>query len=53
MEKDTTIANVVTLSAVSLTVLNVIQILTVLSLATAISLNIILIYRNLKNKKTQ
>ena len=51
MDKDTTIANVVTMGAVGMTVMNTIQILTVLSLATAIGLNLILIWRNLSNKK--
>lgn len=51
MEKDTTIANVITLGAVGLTVMNTIQILTILSLATAIGLNLIMIYKNLKEKK--
>lgn len=51
MEKDTTIANVVTMGAVGMTVMNTIQILTIISLATAISLNLVLIYRNFKNKK--
>jgi len=51
MERDTTIANVVTMGAVGMTVMNTVQILTILSLATAISLNLILIYRNLKNKR--
>jgi predicted lysophospholipase L1 biosynthesis ABC-type transport system permease subunit len=50
MEKDTTIANVVTMGAVGMTVINTIQVLTILSLATAIGLNLILIYRNLKGK---
>jgi len=51
MEKDTSIANLVTLGAVGMTVMNTIQILTILSLATAIGLNLILIWRNLKNKE--
>lgn len=51
MDKDTTIANVITLGAVGLTVMNTIQILTILSLATAIGLNLIMIYKNLKEKK--
>lgn len=49
MDKDTTIANVVTMGAVGMTVMNTIQVLTILSLATAIGLNLILIWRNLKN----
>lgn len=51
MEKDTSIANLVTLGAVGMTVMNTIQVLTILSLATAVGLNLILIYRNLKDKK--
>lgn len=51
MDKDTTIANVVTMGAVGMTVMNTIQILTIISLATAIALNLILVYKNLKNKK--
>ena len=51
MDKDTTIANVVTLGAVGMTQMNTIQLLTIISLATAIGLNLILIYRNLKTKK--
>ena len=51
MHKDTTIANVITLGAVGMSVMHTIQILTVLSLATAIGLNLIMIWKNLKNKK--
>lgn len=51
MDKDTTIANVVTMGAVGMTVMNTIQILTIISLATAIALNLILVYKNLKSKK--
>lgn len=51
MDKDTTIANVVTMGAVGMTVMNAIQILTIISLMTAIALNLILVYKNLKNKK--
>jgi len=51
MDKDTTIANVVTFGAVGMTVMSTIQILTILSLATAIGLNLILIWKNTQNKK--
>ena len=50
MDKDTTIANVVTMGAVGMTVMSTIQILTILSLATAIGLNLILIWKQLKKK---
>lgn len=49
MDRDTTIANVVTMGAVGMTVMNTIQILTIVSLATAIGLNLILMWKNLKN----
>lgn len=51
MEKDTTIANLVTMGAVGMTVLNTIQVLTILSLVTAVALNLILIWRNFNQKK--
>ena len=51
MEKDTTIANVVTLGAVGMTVMGTIQILTILSLLTAIGLNLIMIYKSFNEKK--
>jgi hypothetical protein len=50
MEKDTTIANVVTMGAVGMTVMNTIQILTIISLGTAIGLNLILMWKSLKSK---
>lgn len=51
MDKDTTIANVITFGAVGMTVMNTIQILTIISLATAIGLNLIMIWKYLKDKK--
>lgn len=51
LDKDTTIANVVTMGAVGMTIMSTIQILTVVSLMTAVGLNLILIYKQLKNKK--
>jgi len=51
MEKDTTFANIFTLGAVGLTVMNAIQVLTILSLATAIILNVVMIYKNTKNEQ--
>lgn len=53
MEKDTTIANIFTLGAVGMTVMNTIQILTIISLATAIALNLIMVYKNLKNENKE
>jgi hypothetical protein len=50
MEKDTTIANVVTMGAVGMSVMSTIQILTIISLMTAVGLNLILIYKQLKKK---
>ncbi len=51
MEKDTTIANVVTMGAVGMSMMSTIQILTIISLMTAVGLNLILIYKQLKKKK--
>jgi hypothetical protein len=51
MEKDTIISNVVTMSAVGMSFMTTIEILTALSLLTAIGLNLIMIYRNIKNKE--
>lgn len=51
MERDSVISNTFTLGAVGLATMNSIQILTILSLTTAICLNLVLIYRNLKPKK--
>jgi len=50
MDKDTTIANVVTMGAVGMSVMSTIQILTIISLMTAVGLNLILIYKQLKKK---
>jgi hypothetical protein len=46
MIKDTTIANVMTATSLSMVVMDYIEILTALSLATAILLNVILIIKN-------
>jgi hypothetical protein len=51
MEKDTVIANTLTMGAVGMTVMSPIEILTIVSLMTAIGLNLILMYKNLKSKK--
>ncbi len=51
MEKDSTIANLVTLGAVGMTVMNTIQVLTILSLATAVALNLLMIYKGFKEKE--
>ena len=51
MEKDTIVSNVVTMGAVGMTLMHTIEVLTILSLATAIGLNLIMIYRNLKDKE--
>lgn len=51
MEKDTTIANVVTMGAVGMSMMSTIQILTIISLMTAVGLNLILIWKQLKKKK--
>lgn len=51
MDRDTLISNTVTMGAVGMTVMNTIEILTILSLVTAVGLNLILIYKNLRAKK--
>ena len=51
MDKDTVIANTLTMGAVGMTVMSPIEILTIVSLMTAIGLNLILMYKNLKSKK--
>jgi hypothetical protein len=51
MERDTVIANTLTMSAVGMTVMSPIEILTIVSLMTAIGLNIIMIWKNVKSKK--
>lgn len=51
MEKDGIISNTFTLGAVGLATMSSIQLLTILSLTTAICLNLVLIYKNLKPKK--
>ncbi len=51
MDKDTVIANTLTMGAVGMTVMNPIEILTIVSLMTAIGLNLILMWKNLKSKK--
>ena len=50
MEKDTILSNTFTLSALSFSMMNPIEILTILSLTTAVSLNLILIWRQFKKK---
>lgn len=47
MDKDTTIANAVTAASLSMVAMNYIELLTVLSLASAVILNFILIIKNL------
>ena len=51
MDRDTLISNTFTMGAVGMTVMHTIELLTILSLATAVGLNLILIYKNLKTKK--
>ena len=51
MERDSVISNTFTLGAVGFSMMSSIQFLTILSLTTAICLNLVLIYRNLKPKK--
>jgi len=51
MERDTVIANTLTMGAVGMTVMSPIEILTIVSLMTAIGLNLIMIWKNLKSKK--
>lgn len=54
MDKDTVIANTLTMGAVGMTVMSPVEILTIVSLMTAIGLNLILMWKNLKpNKKGQ
>lgn len=50
MNKDTLIANTATLTAAGITMFSPIQLLTVISLLTAITLNVVLIYKNTKKK---
>ena len=49
-QKDTLIANTATLTAAGMTMLSPIEILTVISLLTAIGLNLVLIYKNTKKR---
>ena len=51
MERDTVIANTLTMGAVGMTVMSPIEILTIVSLMSAIGLNLIMIWKNLKSKK--
>lgn len=51
MDRDTLISNTVTMGAVGMTVMNTIEALTIISLLTAVGLNLILIYKNLRSKK--
>jgi len=48
--KDTLIANTATITAAGITMFSPIQILTIVSLLTAITLNLVLIYKNTKKK---
>ena len=50
MDRDTSLANIVTMGALGMTVMSTIQILTVLSLITAVALNLILIYKQFNKK---
>jgi len=50
MNKDTLVANTATLTAAGITMFSPVTILTILSLLTAITLNLVLIYKNTKNK---
>ncbi len=50
MNKPEVIANVWTLSSLSMTFMDLIPLFTVLSLFTAMILNLILIYKNIKKK---
>jgi hypothetical protein len=51
MERDSIVSNTFTLGAVGFSMMSSIQFLTILSLTTAICLNLVLIYKNLKPKK--
>jgi uncharacterized membrane protein len=51
MDKDNVIANTLTMGAVGMTVMSPIEILTIVSLMTAIGLNLILMWKNLKPSK--
>ena len=50
MDRDTTVANVITMGAVGMASMSTIQILTIISLGTAISLNLILMWKNIRKK---
>ena len=50
MDRDTSIANVITMGAVGMASMSTIQILTIISLGTAICLNLILMWKNIKKK---
>lgn len=50
MDKDTTVANVITMGAVGMASMSTIQILTIISLGTAICLNLILMWKNIRKK---
>jgi len=51
MERDTVIANTLTMVGVGMTVMSPIEILTIVSLMSAIGLNLIMIWKNVKSKK--
>jgi hypothetical protein len=48
--KDYTAANILTFGSITMSVMDVIPLLTILSLLTAVCLNVILIYKNTKEK---
>jgi hypothetical protein len=51
--KDYTAANILTFGSITMSVMDVIPLLTVLSLLTAVVLNVILIFKNTKEKVDQ
>ena len=50
MDRDTTVANVITMGAVGMASMSTIQILTIISLGTAICLNLILMWKKIRKK---
>jgi hypothetical protein len=51
MDKDTVIANTITMGAVGMTVMSPVQTLTLVALSIGIIANLVSIYRNLKDKE--
>lgn len=51
--KDYTFANIITFGSITMSVMDVIPLLTILSLLTAVVLNVVLIYKNTKEKLDQ